>query len=236
MRLMVAAIVLALASPVWAGHFKIVLDRPANGRLIIGHAGLQAADERSQNTLVRIVAPGNTVDVRGTVRVLVMNLGPRTFTFGPDQVTVRLGDGTVFRPTSIDKMENGRILVETESRHAAAIDIINRNNMMSSIDNSSSAGASSPGANASAAGSGASSAAAGQDLRSDSDLLPGASTLNAIYQLLIPLQVAPQQAWGGYYVFDVPKDVQRRKADQPLTIIVRTGGEEHRFSGTLRWK
>ena len=38
------------------------------------------------------------------------------------------------------------------------------------------------------------------------------------------------------YVFDVPKAVQKRRVDQPLTITVRTGPEEHRFSGMLRWK
>lgn len=231
-----AATALAIATPAFAHSYRIVLDKPANGKLLIGHAGVQAVDDRTASTLVRVVAPGNAVDQRGTVRVLVMNLSDKPFMFGPDDVTLRLGDGTVFKPTSIDKMENGRILVETESRHAATIDIINRNSAMSSIDNGSAVGASSPGANASAAGSGASSAAAGQDLRTDSDLLPGAGLLNAIYQILIPLEVAPQKAWGGYYVFDVPRDVQRRKADQPLTIMVRTGGEQHRFSGTLRWK
>ena len=60
--------------------------------------------------------------------------------------------------------------------------------------------------------------------------------MNAIYQILIPLEVAPQKAWGGYYVFDVPKDVQKRKLDQPLSITVRTGPEVHRFSGSLHWK
>jgi hypothetical protein len=37
-------------------------------------------------------------------------------------------------------------------------------------------------------------------------------------------------------VFDVPKDVFNRKTDQPLTVIVRTGSEEHRFAATLHWK
>jgi len=232
-RLVIAAAALGLSAPAAAGHYTILLDRPASGRLLFGHAGLQAADERTRDTLVRVVAPGNDVDQRGTVRVLVMNLSGEAFTFGPDQVTLRLGDGTVFKPTPVDQMEDGRVLVERESRRAATIDLSNRNSL--SLIGGSGPGASAPGVQE-AIPAGPSNASAGQDFRSDSDLLPGASTLNAIYQLLIPLKVGPQQAWGGYYVFDVPKGVQKRKADQPLTITVRTGPEEHRFSGVLRWK
>ena len=67
-------------------------------------------------------------------------------------------------------------------------------------------------------------------------MLPGSKTLDSIYQILIPLTVEPKHAWGGYYVFDVPKPVLARKADQPLTILVRTGAEEHRFSAVMKWK
>ena len=67
-------------------------------------------------------------------------------------------------------------------------------------------------------------------------LLPGAETLNAIYQILISQPVAPNKAWGGYYVFDMPKAVSARRANQPLSILVRTGAEEHRFSAVLKWK
>jgi hypothetical protein len=72
--------------------------------------------------------------------------------------------------------------------------------------------------------------------RSDEIDLPGGKTMEALYQVLLPENVGPQQAWGGYYVFDVPKTVFNRRADQPLTVIVRTGGEEHRFAATLHWK
>jgi hypothetical protein len=54
--------------------------------------------------------------------------------------------------------------------------------------------------------------------------------------LLLPETVGPKQVWGGYYVFDLPKPVLERRSDQPLTIIVRTGGEVHRFAATLHWK
>jgi hypothetical protein len=82
-----------------------------------------------------------------------------------------------------------------------------------------------------------SSATLGQDRKTDDWLVPGAQTLDAINQVLdAPLDVAPQKAWGGYYVFDLPKAVFERRADQPLTILVTTGAEQHRFAATLKWK
>lgn len=233
MRFLMGLAALVLAAPAAAGNYKIVLDKPATGRLLIGHMGLQAADEQSPYTLVRVVAPGNTVDVRGTVRVLVANLGEPAFTFGPDQVAIRLRDGTVFKPTAVDQFETRKTVIERENGHARTIDLMNRNDLPALAGNGP--GASPPGAPETIPAA-PSADALTQDYRSDSDLLPGAETLNAIYQLLIPLAVGPRQAWGGYYVFDVPKEVQKRHADQPLTITVRTGGEDHVFSGTLRWK
>lgn len=60
--------------------------------------------------------------------------------------------------------------------------------------------------------------------------------MDALYQLLLPETFGPNQASGGYYVFDVPKAVFNHKADQPLTVIAHAGGEEHRFAATLHWK
>jgi hypothetical protein len=223
---------LILSAPALAGNYKVVLDRPPNGRLLTGHMGLQAADEQTPYVLVRVVAPGNTVDVRGTIRVLVANLGTRTFTVGPDQVTLQLGDGTILKPVPIDAFEKRKDAAEQENGYARAIDLRNRNDL-SSLERGSSA--STPGT-PQAMPTGETADTASQDYKSDSDLLPHAEALNAIYQLLIPLDVGPRQAWGGYYVFDVPKAVQRAHADHPLTITVRTGGEVHRFTGTLRWR
>lgn len=234
MKAWTALALLALSSPALAGSYKIVLDRPASGRLLTGHMGLQAADDRTAGTLVRVVAPGNTLDVRGTVRVLVMNLSDKPFAFGPDQVTLRLGDGTILQPTPVEAFETRKVVAEQTAGRSRAIDIGNRNSL-SSLVGSSSSGPANPSAPV-AIPTGPATSTTSQDFQSDSDLLPHAETLNAIYQLLIPMNVGPQQAWGGYYVFDVPKAVQRSRTDLPLLIVVRTGPEEHRFSAMLHWK
>jgi hypothetical protein len=235
MRSWVGLAALLLSAPVGAASYHIVLDRPVGGRLLTGYGGVQAADERTRNTLVRVISPGNTVDRRGTVRVLVMNFGPTPFTFGPDEVTVRLGDGTVLAATPVDQFEKGRKLIERESGYGRAIDLRNSSELTQLAEQTGGAsGASTPAAGPPEPSAG--QASLSHDMRTGDSQQGGAELLDAIYQLLIPLNVGQQQAWGGYYVFDVPAAVQHRRSDLPMAITVRTGAEEHRFSATLRWK
>jgi hypothetical protein len=221
---------LALSGSAFAGSYRVVLQ-PVGGKMLVGHAGVQAVDERTANTHVRLITPGNEVKERGTVRVLVRNLGSKPFQFGPDDVRLELADGTELKPTPLQKFEKGAILVQREMGHAAAIDMQVKNSLSIYAQQN---GGSTLGPN----GSVSAPAANVVDLerRSEESDLPGAKTMDALYQLLLPETVGPNQAWGGYYVFDVPKTVFSRKVDQPLTVIVRTGGEEHRFQATLHWK
>ena len=235
MRFWIGFAALCLAAPGFARSYQLVLDPPAGGRLLKGYGGLQASDQRTAAALVRVITPGNDVDRRGTVRVLVMNLGESPFTFGPQHVTLQLGDGTILAPTPLREFEKGRILIERESGRAAIVDRANRNSF-SSLARAANSGMTAATPGVSAPGGAAPTQVQGQDHRADLLALPGGRTLDAIYQLLTPETVEPQQAWGGYYVFDVPKPVQVRRVDQPLSIIVRTGAVEHRFPAKLRWK
>ncbi|SRR6266542_3406977 len=230
-HLLIGLTALALGTQATAGSYRVVLQ-PVDGKLITGHAGVQAVDETTSTAHVRLISPGNEVANRGTVRVLVRNLGATPFVFGPDNVTLRLSDGTELVPTPLDKFEKGAELVEREMRHEAAVRM-QVDNSLSSYAQGERGGSAVPGDNI------RTERVAGlqdrADVLGDSDL-PGSQTRDALYQLLLPEPVGPNQAWGGYYVFDLPKTVFNRKADQPLTVIVRTGSEEHRFAATLHWK
>ena len=234
--LAIAAIAAAVASPAFAGAYRIVLSPPANGKFLMGRGGVEAADDRTDIALVRLISPGNDIHDVGTVRVLVMNLGSKAFQFGPDDVTLTLGDGVVLKPVSIAKFEDGRELVERETQHALTDERQNRNDLSGLASQtgggptvqSMSPGAATPGS--------AMSGTEGQDHRTDESQLPGSQMLDSIYQVLIPLSVEPQKAWGGYYVFRLPKSEFAKRVDQPLTIVIRTGGQAHRFAATLKWK
>jgi len=233
-RLLMCVAVLGLASPAVASSYRIVLSQPEGGKLLRGHAGVQAADELTSNVLIRVISPGNEVKDRGTVRVLVFNYGPKTFDFGPDQVKLRLADGTVLQPTPFEKFDKGRTLIERAQREAKAVNLQNSEVLASLAQESAAAGGTPSSGPMPTMGSGANS---GELASATSDQgLPGADLVNALDQLLIPLTVGPKQAWGGYYVFDVPKAVFDRKADQPLTVLVATGNQTHEFPATLHWK
>jgi hypothetical protein len=222
-----------IGAPAFAGSYRIVLEKPKDGKMLVGHAGVQAIDERTATTLVRVISPGAEVSQRGTIRILVMNLGSKPFEFGPDQVRLTLADGTVLQPASVDQYEKGRVLVERESRYANTTDIRNRNNL-SGLEQQTNGGAIQSFAPAKTGTS--VTGADAQDHRTDETLMPGAETLNAIYQILVVQPVLPNKAWGGYYVFDMPKTAFARRADQPMAIWVKTGDEEHRFNAILKWK
>jgi len=233
-RLLICVAALAFASPALAGSYRIVLSQPESGKLLRGHAGVQAADERNSGVLIRLISPGNEVKERGTIRVLVLNYGSKPFEFGPDQVKLRLADGTVLQPTPFDKFDKGRNLIVREQGHARAINLQN-SALLASLAQDSGAGGGTP--SSGPMPTMGSSANSGELTRATADQdLPGAYLLDALDQLLVPLTIGPKQAWGGYYVFDVPKNVFDRKADQPLTIIVATGSETHEFPATLHWK
>lgn len=233
---LVAALSL-LSAPAMAGSYRILLSPPQGGRLLIGHAGVQAADERNDKLVIRVISPGNEVKQRGTLRFLVMNLGEKPFEVGPDEVKLQLADGTVFQPTPMKEFDKSAEMIEREARHAHAIDLQNRESLSAIAEQASNGPASQPGSPepAISAPSAAGDASGLQNSDSSTALL-GDELLDDLNQLLVPLTVGPKQAWGGYYVFDVPKSVFDKRADQPLTIMVKTGAEEHRFSATLHWK
>jgi hypothetical protein len=235
MKSFVAIVLLTLATPVSAAAYKVVLSPPAGTQVVRGHGGLHAVDDRTDTTLVRIISPGSNIKERGTIRVLVMNKGTRTFPFGPDQVRLELSDGTRLKPVPIGMFINKAELVEREVGRARTVDHRNRSN----ISELARQGAGSPGPGplgVAAAPTSEPTPTAGLDLKPDDLLLPGAKTLDAIYQVLETQPVAPNQGWGGYYVFDMPKAVRNRKSDIPLKIVVTTGAEVRRFDATLQYR
>ncbi|PSJ39482.1 hypothetical protein [Allosphingosinicella deserti] len=75
-RYLFAALALAFASPAVAANFRVHLNGEDH-KLLRGYGGLHAADSRTERTPVRVISPGSPITKRGTVRVLVMNLGGR---------------------------------------------------------------------------------------------------------------------------------------------------------------
>jgi hypothetical protein len=235
MKGLAAIVLLMLAAPASAAAYKVVLSPPPGTEVVRGHAGLHAVDDRTDTTLVRIISPGSNIKERGTIRVLVMNKGTRTFPFGPEQVRLELADRTRLKPVPIGMFINKAEMVEREVGRARAVDQRNRSNISELARQGAGSSGPAPTGVATAPSSGP-IPTEGLDLKQDDLLLPGAKTLAAIYQVLETQPVAPNQGWGGYYVFDLPKAVRNRRSDIPLKIVVKTGAEVRRFDATLQYR
>ena len=224
-RLLAASVALTVSGAAMAGGHVVNLQ-PGSAGIVRGHAGMHAVDARTDRALVRVVAPGLEIDERGTIRVLVMNLGEDPFEFGPDDVSLTLADGTELSQLAMEEYERAYSIITTEQNRAAAINMQTRNSL-------GSIGAMPSGSSATPLDVADVSSVSS---RPDESALPGDTTLNAIYEVLMPETVAPQAASGGYLVFEMPEQAKAAASDIPLTITVRTGGEEHRFAGLLKWR
>jgi len=225
-----AALAFTLAGTASATDYKLEFA-PGIGKVLKGRGGLEVFDVRTDKTLMRIIAPGNRITNRGTVRVLVMNLGQPSFEFGPDQVSVELPDGTPLKELPVAIFDRAEKFVGREVGIAGSVDRSVKSNLQSYAEQQSS------GMTAAAVTGGTLShedtSASSSRMDELSDQLPGAKQLGGLNGVLRPLAVGPKEAWGGYLVFDLPKPLQKAKADQPVTIVVRTGKEVHRIRALL---
>lgn len=225
----------AIASP-HAGSAKaadyMLHFTSGQGKILHGRGGLQVFDVKTSKTLMRVIAPGNRIARRGTVRVLVMNLGQPAFEFGPDQVRVELSGGIPLKPVPVEVFDRGQEIVEREVTIARSIDRAVKSNL-GSYAQSQNGGLTASSLTGPALDSGD---ADGPSSRLDrwSDSLPGARLLGSLDQVLRPLRVGPNEAWGGYLVFTIPKQLQKAEQDQPVTIVVRTGQEVNRVQAILK--
>jgi hypothetical protein len=230
-----AAGAVVISAPAAAAEYTVMLSE-ANGKVLRGRGGLHAADSKLAGSLVRVISPGSRITRRGTVRVLVMNLGQPRFAFGPSQVSLKLADGTEIPKTPMREFREGAELVSREMRRAGTVDRRVKSGL-SDVARDASVGPTAatlsgqPTPDTSAV---TGAAASRQDGTLEGDALPGARTLAAIDGLLQRAEVAPQEASGGYLVFELPKELRATKADQPFTIVVRAGREEHRIQALLR--
>ncbi|MEO7365484.1 MAG: hypothetical protein ABIW03_04115 [Sphingomicrobium sp.] len=205
---------------------------PGQGKILQGRGGLQVFDVKTAKTLMRVIAPGNRITKLGTVRVLVMNLGQPAFRFGPDQVRIELPGGTQMKAVPVAVFDRGQEIVEREVRIAGSIDRAVKSNL-GSYTQSQNGGMTASSISGSSVDHGDQG---GQSSRMDrlSDNLPGAKLLGSLDQVLRPLRVGPNEAWGGYVIFTMPEPVQKAQQDQHVTIVVQTGQEVHRVQAVFK--
>ena len=232
-KLICALLLAAVAAAPAAAGYKVTLKGP-EAQTIRARNGIHAVDSRTDKTLVRVIAPGLPIGRVGSVRVLVMNLGAAPFAFGPESVTMTLGDGTVLVPVAHDRFDRSEQIVGREARIQGAT----RRRLNSNLNGINTSGAT---ANVVPGGGpgGVRLPTAPSDTRSELDVETNVDQakidllMNAIQDVMRPSRVGAMEAAGGYLVFELPEKVRKAKRDQLLTLVVRAGGDTHRFEALI---
>ncbi|MFL6735207.1 MAG: hypothetical protein ACJ8EY_11015 [Sphingomicrobium sp.] len=228
--LMGAALLLSAAATAEAADYKLEFAQ-GQGKVLRGRGGLQVYDVTTDKTRMRIVAPGNRITKRGTVRVLVMNLGTQRYEFGPEEVSVELPDGTALAEVPFSAFDQGERLITSEVGINRSVDMAVKSSLTQYAQQQNS-GLTAGNVSGGKLSNESPTANTGK-VDDFADSVPGVKLLDGINGVLRPLAVGPKEAWGGYLIFDMPKALQKAKVDQPVTIVVKTGGEVHRINAVL---
>ena len=226
-----ALLALMMGAQAEAASYKLEIEA-GQGNILRGRGGLHALDIRTDDTLLRVIAPGNRIDKRGTVRVLVMNLGKPRYDFGPANVSIELPDGSALPEVPVRVFDAGEELVAREVRRGAAT-ARSVEGSLTSVAQSAESGLTAQRMTGQSQ-SGGSVRGEAQRLDEVDSQVPGAKLLDGLNGVLRPYNIGPQEAWGGYLIFDMPKTLRRRDADQPVTIVVQTGNDVHRIRAVLK--
>lgn len=209
--------------------------------------GNEAVDTFAQTTGARLFEASGLIKERGQIMVFVVNGGPTSFTFAPENVTARLEDGT-----AVPIIPYQQLLVEANKARkkrafAAALGAFGNSMSAASAGNTSgsfSGTAYGPGGTVNAYGtySGYNSTAAAiaqqNAQRQNQQLFANRESQNAAAQreLSYAYQVStvdPQGKQGGLITIELPKKVRASKVPVAVIFAITAGPETHQVHATL---
>jgi hypothetical protein len=213
-------------------------------------------DDSASGSSVRLIQAEGDISKRGSRQVLVMNQAAAPFTFGLENITATLADGTVVPIITYEQLVREEKRRETWAAIAAGLSAAGRS--MSAANSGYYSGygtysgstfgtfGSTPysgttsgtvivsGYNAGAAQA-AQSAANIENQQMFAQMTENnASRMGALKAYMRTTTVDPQQMFGGTVQFELPKQVRSSKQDVPVTFIVTINGEQHRFAAVLK--
>jgi hypothetical protein len=250
------AVALALcSSSAFGAKFTMQLSA-APSQIARMESGVAAVDDTTPGSSVRLVQSENDLKKRGSIGVIVMNHGDRPFTFGPENISAKLADGT---PVAIITYEQ---LVHEEKRRqmwaALAAGLAAAGNSMSASSagyysgygtyhgstygsfgstpfSSSTTGSVMVSGYDYGAAQAAQSAANAQNQATFARMTEqNAANMKALKSYMRTTTVDPQQMFGGSVTIELPKETRNSKADVPVTFVVTINGEEHTFNAVLK--
>ena len=218
--------------------------------------GTENIDDVQPNTIVRLIEPREATDRHGTFAVLALNRGTIPVNFGPENVVLRMPDGSrvamldynelMHRQKKREGWQRFGMALAAGSRGAAnngySSGTVNYSGQTNGTYGSTPYSARTTGtATYSGYDAGAANAAqsqANEQTRREVETMRAKQqqARNEIQNLMQTTTVAPQRISGGGVQFDMPKSIKSSKSSVPITIEVTVGDEKHLFNGTLTKK
>lgn len=255
-RVAVGAALIALgSSSALAAKFTMQLNAGPQ-QISRMESGVAALDDSSAGSSVRLVQSEGDLKKRGSIELLVMNHGQAPFTFGPENVSATLADGT---PVPIVTYEQ---LVHEEKRRemwaAIAAGLAAAGNSMSAASSGYYSGTGTYSGSTfgtfgsthySAMSTGTvmvsgydyGRAQAAQSLANaenqatfDRMAQQNAANMKSLKAYMRTTTVDPQQMFGGTVMFDLPKAARGSRTDVRVTFVVTINGEQHKFDAVLK--
>lgn len=217
--------------------------------------GQESIDDPQQDTVVRVLEPRASSEKQGLIAVAVLNRSGAPLNFGPENVTIKLDDGTVVPMLTYDELIHRQKKRETWQRIGLALGAAGRGSQAGQAGYSYGSGNYS-GQTYGTYGATPYSArttgtvnttiynpaeAAAAQAQTNAQTQRDAATLaenqsaarNQIAQVMQTTTVGPGQVFSGVAQYDIPKSVRKSKQPVPIILEVRAGNETHVFRGTL---
>jgi hypothetical protein len=255
-RVVFAAVVaVVVTSPAAAAKFTMQLNAAA-GQTSRMQSGVAAVDDSTSSSSVRVIQAEGDISKRGAIQVLVMNQGSTGFTFGPENITATMADGTTVPIITYEQLVREEKRRETWAAIAAGLSAAGRS--MSAANSGYYSGTATYSSNtfgtfgstpysgttfgtATISGYNAGTAQAAQSAANIENQQMfaqmaenNASRMGALKAYMRTTTVDPQQMFGGTVQFELPKQARSSKEDVPITFVVTINGEQHRFDAVFK--
>jgi hypothetical protein len=252
-----AAAVIAVVSfsPAIATDFTLKVQ-PVGVQKTRWENGLQLIDDAGPTTAVRLMPTKGVVSKRASFTLFALNRSGNTFDLGPENIVLLMEDGSAVRMLNYDDLTREERRKQGWQNVGLAFTVIARSMAAANAGNSYATanysgstmghvGSTSFGAQSfgtatihsyDAGAAAAAGAEAAEENRRDIEDLAKTQALRmaAINNVMQTTTVDPGAAFGGIVYFDLPPAVRASKDPVPVTLIVRVGGEEHRFRASVQ--
>ncbi len=241
---LICAGALVAATPSFAVKYTLDL-KPAEQQTSRMLRGIETIESKKERSALMIWESRGPTEPRAVFKILVQNFGDRPFNFGPENVRLRLADGSFVNMVTYRQMAAAEEKRAKNKRMWAGVAAGLRGLAASQAGDYDGTAFvnTSRGGSATIMYSGTDNAASSRAIadadaqtQRDRAMLDAqlAERLMGLEQVVQTTTVDPGMEFGGQIHFSGPKSMEQVKEPYPVTLEIKIGDEVHLISGTLQ--